>query len=50
MSKKLYAAHILKLILVAVFFYVVTTLLINAVVTSPNAVYDSGSRSNVVSA
>jgi hypothetical protein len=35
MSKKLYAAHILKLVLVAVFFYVVTTLLINAVVTSP---------------
>jgi hypothetical protein len=35
MSKKLYAAHILKLILVAVFFYAITTLLINAVVTSP---------------
>ena len=38
MTKRFYAFHIIKLLLVAVFFYAVTTLIITAAVTSPSEV------------
>jgi hypothetical protein len=38
MPKRLYAFHIIKLLLVAVIFYAVTTLIITAAVTSPSEV------------